>query len=164
MNEPCTVESGLFKKTPCGQASVAKCATCERPLCSTHAVAQLSAAQKKTGVFMCKECDTAKKDYDKTEAKAAEKKKQAEMMKSLANPAPPRKPGSPPPAQAPATAAHAAPAAKPAQAAAKPAPAAAAKPAAAPPAADAPLEFTPSKPKPADDAPLEFTPSEKPKK
>jgi len=156
MNEPCTVESGLFKKAPCGQASVAKCATCERPLCSTHAVAQLSAAQKKTGVFMCKECDAAKKDYDKTEAKQAEKKKQAEMMKSLANPAPPRKPGSPPPAPAGAPAAHAAPAAG-----AKAAPAAAAKPAAA---ADAPLEFTPSKPKPADDAPLEFTPGEKPKK
>ena len=141
MNEPCTVESGLFKKTPCGQASVAKCATCERPLCSTHAVAQLSAAQKKTGVFMCKECDTAKKDYDKTEARQAEKKKQAEMMKSLANPAPPRKPGSPPPAPPGAPAAHAA---KPAM------PAAAAKAAPPPP------------PKPADDAPLEFTPAPKP--
>jgi hypothetical protein len=141
MNEPCTVESGLFKKTPCGQASVAKCATCERPLCSTHAVAQLSAAQKKTGVFMCKECDTAKKDYDKAEAKQAEKKKQAEMMKSLANPAPPRKPGSPPPA---AAVAPTTPAAKPAPAGAKAAP--------------------PPPPKPADDAPLEFTPSSTPKK
>ena len=138
MNEPCTVESGLFKKTPCGQASVAKCATCERPLCSTHAVAQLSAAQKRTGTFMCKECDTAQKDYDKTEAKQAEKKKQAEMMKSLANPSPPRKPGSPPP-----------PAGAPAAAAAKPAPASA-KGAPPPP------------PKPADDAPLEFTPAAKP--
>jgi hypothetical protein len=138
MNEPCTVESGLFKKTPCGQASVAKCATCERPLCSTHAVAQLSAAQKKTGVFMCKECDAAQKDYDKTEARQAEKKKQAEMMKSLANPPAPRKPGAPPPAP-------------PAAPAAKTAPAAAAKAA-------------PTPPKPADDAPLEFTPSEKPKK
>jgi len=141
MNEPCTVESGLFKKKPCGQASVAKCATCERPLCEQHAVAQLSAAQKRTGVFMCKECDTAKKEYDKTEAKQAEKKKQAEMMKSLANPAPPRKPGSPPP---PPAGAPAAPAAKPAAAGAKAAP--------------------PPPPKPADDAPLEFTPSEKPKK
>ena len=100
-------------------------------------MAQLSAAQKKTGVFMCKECDTAKKDYDKTEARQAEKKKQAEMMKSLANPAPPRKPGSPPPAPA---GAHAA----------KPATPAAAGKAAPPP------------PKPADDAPLEFTPSAKP--
>lgn len=132
MNEPCTVESGLFKKKPCGQASVAKCATCERALCEQHAVAQLSAAQKRTGTFMCKECDTAQKEYDKTEARQAEKKKQAEMMKSLANPAPPRKPGSPPPA---------APAAKPAPGAA----------AAAPPP-----------PKPADDAPLEFTPAAKP--
>jgi hypothetical protein len=139
MNEPCTVESGLFKKKPCGQASVAKCATCERPLCEQHAVAQLSAAQKRTGVFMCKECDTAKKDYDKTEARQVEKKKQAEMMKSLANPPAPKKPG------APATAATAAPATP----AAKPAPGAAA---AAPPPH-----------KPADDAPLEFTPSEKPK-
>ena len=138
MNEPCTVESGLFKKKPCGQASVAKCASCERPLCEQHAVAQLSAAQKRTGAFMCKECDTAKKEYDKSEAKQAEKKKQAEMMKSLANPSAPRKPGSPPPAGAPA-----APAAKPA-------------------AAGANAAATP--PKPADDAPLEFTPDDKPKK
>lgn len=134
MNEPCTVESGLFKKKPCGQAAVAKCATCERPLCEQHAVAQLSAAQKRTGAFMCKECDTAKKEYDRTEAKQAEKKKQAEMMKSLANPAAPKKPGAPAPA---ATAA-------PAPAGAKAAP--------------------PPPPKPADDAPLEFTPSDKTKK
>ena len=127
MNEPCTVESGLFKKKPCGQASVAKCATCERPLCEQHAVAQLSAARKRTGAFMCKECDVANKDYDKNEVKQT-------------SPAPasaPKKPGAPAPA-----------AAAPATPAAKAAPGAAAAPPPPKPADDAPLEFTPSeKPK-----------------
>jgi hypothetical protein len=134
MNEPCTIEAGLFKKKPCGQTSVTRCATCEQPLCKTHAV-----AQKKAGVFMCKECDDAQKAYDKDQAKHAKEKRDAEMMKSLTNPTAPK------PKQAYTQGAPAAPAAgKPAGGAAAPAPA---QPAA----------------KPADDAPLEFTPSEKPK-
>ena len=130
MNEPCTIEAGLFKKKPCGLKSVTKCATCEQPLCATHAV-----AQKKAGVFMCKECDDAAKRYDKDQAKREKEKKEADMMKSLANP------NAPKPKQA-----YTAP----------PAAAAGAKPAPGAPAA-------PVAPKPADDAPLEFTPSQKPK-
>jgi hypothetical protein len=105
MNEPCTVETGLLRKKPCGHASIAKCATCERPLCMQHAVAQLSAAQKKTGAFMCKECDDARRQYDKEEAKHAKEKREADMMKGFANPGAPKKPASPAPAPAPAAAA-----------------------------------------------------------
>jgi hypothetical protein len=193
MNEPCTIEAGLFKKKPCGLKSVTKCATCEQPLCATHAV-----PQKKGGVFMCKECDDAAKRYDKDQAKAAKEKRDADMMKSLANPNAPKpkqsytqpapaapatpaagaaKPGAaaaapaaakPAPADAPLEFTPAAGAAKPGTAAAAPAaakPVPAAAPAAAKPVpADAPLEFTPSKPKPADDAPLEFKLDDEPKK
>ena len=153
MNEPCTIEAGLFKKKPCGQTSVTRCATCEQPLCRTHAV-----AQKKAGIFMCKECDDAAKRYDKDQAKAAKEKRDADMMKSLANPNAPKPKQSYAPGASAAPATPAAGAGKPAAAAAAPA---AAKPA---PAADAPLEFTPSKPKPADDAPLEFKLDDEPKK
>lgn len=66
--EPCTVETGLLRKTPCGQTSVAKCANCEQPLCSKHAIAQLSAAGKKTGTFMCAECAKAHRQHDKLAA------------------------------------------------------------------------------------------------
>ena len=150
MNEPCTIEAGLFKKKPCGQTSVTKCATCEQPLCRTHAV-----AQKKAGVFMCKECDDAQKAYDKDQARHAKEKKDAEMMKSLANPSAPK----------PKQAYTAAPAAAPG-AAAKPAPGAPAAPAAPKPADDAPLEFTPSaKPPAAEDIPptIEYRPEPKKK-
>jgi hypothetical protein len=106
MNETCNIETGLFKKKPCGQAAVTKCATCEQPLCKQHAV-----AQKKAGVYMCKECDDAQKQYDKDQAKHAKEKRDAEMMKSLANPTSPkpRQPGAPA-AAAPAAPAKGAPA------------------------------------------------------
>ena len=52
--ETCTEEVGLLKKKPCGKPKVAQCATCEQPLCSTHAVPQVTPAGKKTGKFMCK--------------------------------------------------------------------------------------------------------------
>jgi hypothetical protein len=139
MNAPCTIETGLFKKKPCGHASVTKCANCEQPLCKEHAV-----AQKKPGVFMCKDCDAAAKQFEKTQADVAKQQKekqQAEIMKSIANPAPPKPKGAPAGPAAPAAGA-------------------AAKPAASQPAKGA----TPPPPPPADDAPLEFTPSEKPKK
>ena len=88
MNEPCTIETGLFKKKPCGQTSVTRCANCEQPLCKAHAV-----AQKKPGVFMCKECTDAGHQYDKNQAavaKAEKDKAQAEMLKSMMNPAAPK--------------------------------------------------------------------------
>jgi RNase P subunit RPR2 len=69
--EHCTVETGLLRKKPCGNAAVATCANCERPLCSHHALAQLSDAGKKTGAFLCKECDDARRAYDKRAQSAA---------------------------------------------------------------------------------------------
>jgi len=97
--ETCTVETGLLKKKPCGEASVTHCANCEQPLCAKHAVAELSAAGKKTGKFMCKECSAAQREHDKALAKAppAEKPKPA-AAKAAPSPAP--KPA--PPAQKPA--------------------------------------------------------------
>jgi hypothetical protein len=58
--ETCTVETGLLKKKPCGHNAVTHCANCEQPLCKQHAV-----AQKAAGKFMCKECDAARRDYEK---------------------------------------------------------------------------------------------------
>jgi len=124
--ETCVVETGMFKKKACGQNAVTKCANCEIPLCAQHAVAQL-ANGKKTGKFMCKECDAAQKEHAKNLAAAP-------------------KPASAKPAAPGAAAAGAKPAA-PAAAAAKPgAPAApGAKPPEKKPDDDAPLEFTPTK-------------------
>ena len=68
--ETCIVETGLLRKKPCGHAAITKCANCEAPLCAQHAIPQLSAAQKKTGAFMCKECDAARRQYDKLQAAA----------------------------------------------------------------------------------------------
>jgi len=100
--ETCIVETGLLRKKPCGHAAVTKCANCEVALCAQHAVAQLSAAQKKTGAFMCKECDDARRQYEKNQASVAAKQ-------SAASPAPPKpKPAAPaaaPQAKAPAPAA-----------------------------------------------------------
>jgi len=155
MSETCNIETGLLRKKPCGATAVTHCATCEQPLCAQHALPQL-AAGKKTGKFLCKECETAEKDYDKEAAKKEKQKREAEMMNSLKNPAAPKPKGAAPAAPPP-------PPPAPAKPPAAGAPAATAKPAPAP-AADAPLEFTPSKPKPADDAPLEFTPGDKTKK
>jgi hypothetical protein len=118
----CTVEVGLLKKHPCGNASVAHCANCEQPLCSKHAVAQLSASGAKTGKFMCPECDKAAKAYEKSAAAAPKPSAPA------SRPAEPHKPAE---AHRPA----AAPAAK------KPEPAA---------EDSGPLEFTPDPKKPAD--------------
>ena len=58
--ETCTVETGLLKKKPCGHNAVTHCANCEQPLCKQHVVAQKSA-----GKFMCKECDAARRDFEK---------------------------------------------------------------------------------------------------
>jgi hypothetical protein len=58
--ETCTVETGLLKKKPCGHNAVTHCGNCEQRLCKQHAV-----AQKAAGKFMCKECDAARRDYEK---------------------------------------------------------------------------------------------------
>jgi len=72
--DTCTVEVGLLRKHPCGEAAVAHCATCEQPLCTKHAVAQLSASGARTGKFMCAECNAAAKAIAKTEAKEAQQR------------------------------------------------------------------------------------------
>jgi len=133
--ESCTIETGLLRAKPCGHPAVTHCKTCEQPLCAQHAVAQLSEAHKKTGIFMCKECDAARAEYDKSQARVAthaEEKRLAEMMNSIAHPAPP-KPRTPTPGAAPG----------------------------APAKVDSgALEFTPGEKKP-DSEGLEFTPSDK---
>jgi hypothetical protein len=102
--ETCIVETGLLRKKPCGHAAITKCANCEAPLCAQHAIAQMSAAGKKTGAFMCKDCDDARRQFEKNQAGVAKQQKEkqtAEMMKSMANPPPP-KPKPAAPAAAPA--------------------------------------------------------------
>jgi hypothetical protein len=91
--ETCIVETGLLRKKPCGHAAITKCANCEAPLCAQHAIPQMSAAQKKTGAFMCKDCDDARRQFEKNQAGVAKQQKEkqtAEMMKSMANPPPPK--------------------------------------------------------------------------
>src|SRR5215212_9681887 len=77
--ETCTVETGLLKKKPCGHNAVTHCANCEQPLCKQHAV-----AQKTAGKFMCKECDAARRDFEKNPPPAAVAKRPAEPPKPAA--------------------------------------------------------------------------------
>jgi len=69
------------------------CANCEQPLCSQHAIAQLTDAGKKSGKFMCKQCDAARREYEKTTPAAApsqpEKKAPAAEKGAAAAPAAP---------------------------------------------------------------------------
>jgi hypothetical protein len=94
--ETCIVETGLLRKKPCGHAAITKCANCEAPLCAQHAIPQLSAAQKKTGAFMCKECDAARRQYEKVQA-AMPKTPQAKAPAAapVKPPATPAKPAAP---------------------------------------------------------------------
>ena len=133
--DSCTIESGLLRKKPCGHPAVTHCATCEQPLCLQHAVAQVSEAHKKTGKYMCKECDEARREYDKGQARVAKQ----EMMKSVTNPPPPKPKTATPADSAPLES----------------------TPSEKKPDSGA-LEFTPSEKKP-DSAPLDFTPSDKKK-
>ena len=87
--EACTVETGLLRKVACGHTAVAKCANCEQPLCTKHAIPQLSATGKKSGAFMCGECHAAQRAIEKTEAKAATPRPAAPAAKpAAAAPAP----------------------------------------------------------------------------
>ena len=81
--ETCTVETGLLKKKPCGHNAVTHCANCEQPLCKQHVV-----AQKTAGKFMCKECDAARRDFEKNPPPAAAPKKPVEAPKQAPKPAP----------------------------------------------------------------------------
>lgn len=118
--EPCTVETGLLRKSPCGHTSVAACANCERPLCGKHAVAQLGAAGKKTGTFLCPDCDAAFRQYDKSMVAVARSAGAAASAQAAK-----QAPEQPKPAAAPAT---------PTDAPAKPAE-----------SSDGGIDFTPSK-------------------
>lgn len=110
----CTVETGLFRKKPCGAAAVAQCDNCEQFLCSQHAKPQLNEVGKRTGKFICEECQKALKAQEKNlaaVARAQEEKKKAEMaraaMEAVKNPPPVKKPAAP--AAAPAAPAAPAP-------------------------------------------------------
>jgi hypothetical protein len=125
--ETCTIETGLLRKKPCGANAVTHCATCEQPLCTQHALPQLTSMGKKTGTYLCKECQAAQKSREKglaDVAKREDEKKRAALQKEAMAPMPERKPVKP---------------------------AAPAAPAAGAPAKDKPddsgsIEFTPSKP------------------
>jgi hypothetical protein len=101
--ETCTEEVGLLKKKPCGKPKVAQCATCEQPLCSTHAVPQVTPAGKKTGKFMCKAHYESWLQYEQSKAAPAAPKPAAAApaAKPAAAPAPAAKPAEPKPAEAP---------------------------------------------------------------
>ena len=98
--ETCTEEVGLLKKKPCGKPKVAQCATCEQPLCSTHAVPQVTPAGKKPGKFMCKAHYESWLQYEQSKAVPAAPKAAAPAPKAAA-PAPAAKPAEPKPAEAP---------------------------------------------------------------
>ncbi len=89
--ETCTVETGLLKKKPCGSNAVTHCANCEQPLCKQHVV-----AQKPAGKFMCKECDAARRDFEKNTPPAP--------VKTAAKTAPPQETAKAAPAAAKAEA------------------------------------------------------------
>jgi hypothetical protein len=103
--ETCTIETGLLRKKPCGAPGVARCATCEQPLCSQHAIAQVTSMGKRTGKFTCKECEAAAKEQQKglaEAAKRAEAKKKEEIHKAAMAPMQEKKkPAAPAPAEAP---------------------------------------------------------------
>jgi hypothetical protein len=127
--ETCSIEVGLLRKKPCGNAGVAHCLNCEQPMCVEHAVPQLTEGGQKTGKFMCKECTAAAKEHAKSMAGVArmqEQRKAAELDKVAREHA-----VNPPVAK------------KPAAGAAAPAAAAQHAPEEAP-KESAPLEFTPS--------------------
>jgi hypothetical protein len=109
--ETCTIETGLLKKKPCAHPAVTHCSNCEQPLCIDHAVPELSAAGKKTGKFMCKECMVATKEHDKAIAALARKEPPKAAAGAAAKPA--AAPAAAKPA-APAAAKPAAPGAAPA--------------------------------------------------
>jgi hypothetical protein len=85
--ETCTVETGLLKKKPCGHHAVTHCANCEQPLCKQHAVA-LATEPGKPRKFMCKECDAARRDFEKNVPLSAPVKEPAAAPKEAPKEAP----------------------------------------------------------------------------
>lgn len=108
----CSVEVGLLRKKPCGHAAVAECSNCSQPICSEHAVPQLTESGKRSGKFICRECSVALKEHEKSIAAVTrsqeEKKKEAMARAAMAAasvPPPARKPVAPAPGAGPAAAA-----------------------------------------------------------
>ena len=95
--DTCIVESGFLKKKTCGKAAVTRCLNCEGALCAEHAIAEVSAAGKRTGKFLCAECKAAQKDHEKRLA-SVEQRKAAAPAKRPEAPAP-AKPEAPAPAE-----------------------------------------------------------------
>ena len=93
--DTCAAEVGLLSKKPCGQPAATRCANCEMALCSKHAVPQ-SAGGRKTGKFMCKECDAARKQFEKDNP--------PEVAEPAKKPAAPAAAGAAPAAKVPAAA------------------------------------------------------------
>lgn len=62
--DTCIVESGFLKKKACGRPAVTRCLNCEGALCAEHAIAEVSAAGKRSGKFLCQECKAALKDNE----------------------------------------------------------------------------------------------------
>ena len=81
----CIVESGLFRKKPCGRPAVTHCLNCEGGLCAEHAVPEMSAAGKRTGKFVCQECKVA---LDENEQRLAGVGQKAPAAKPAAPAAP----------------------------------------------------------------------------
>lgn len=94
----CIVETGLLRKKPCGHPGVTHCLNCEAALCADHAIAETSAAGKRTGKFLCQECKAALKENEERLA-AVEKKpaaaKPAPAAPAAAKPAPAAAPAAP---------------------------------------------------------------------
>jgi hypothetical protein len=94
--DTCTVESGLFKKKPCGKVAVTRCVNCEQALCAQHVVPQLTETGKKSGKFLCHDCEVALREHKKTLDSVAKDKDitgKLQMRKAAAQQAPaPAKP------------------------------------------------------------------------
>ena len=88
--ETCTEEVGLLKKKPCGKPKVVQCATCEQPLCATHAVPQVTPDGKKTGKFMCKAHYESWLRYEKSKTAPAAPKPAAAAPAAKPAPAEPK--------------------------------------------------------------------------
>jgi hypothetical protein len=93
--DTCTVESGLLRKKPCGHPAVTQCLNCERALCAQHGVPEVSGTGKRTGKFLCQECNVALKENERRLARV-EKPAAARSAAKPPAPAAEKKPEAPP--------------------------------------------------------------------
>jgi hypothetical protein len=87
----CIVETGLLRKKVCARPVVTHCVNCEGALCAEHAIAEVGAGGKRSGKFVCRECQVALKEHEKSlaavERKAPAKKDPAAAKASSSPPA-----------------------------------------------------------------------------